>query len=148
MDEEEQEKINFRKHLRNWRKRVVDWKGLYPAELKGKGTEVGGCTVFDPESDLMQVDLGVLLKRLREENEVDGRYGPFPRMAQCYLGAQNSVAFVESLNSVLGQVMTNDRTLLNETELEHVALLRMNKAWIKRMKVKYASELRAHLAAL
>jgi hypothetical protein len=147
VDEKQQEILNFRKHLKAWRKRTasINWAAMYP-ELEGKGQiDADGKTAYDPGKDLMGLDLGIWLKRLNEENS-NGQYGPFPQMAQCYLGAQNAAAYVESLNSVLGLVMGDGRTHLEGEELEQVGVLRMNKEWIKRMKIKYKAELQKWLA--
>ena len=75
----------------------------------------------------MNVDLGPFLVELHKRD-----HGKFKRLAECsasMLGAALAESFSERVISCVNVVMTEGRTLLDDADLEKIAVLRMNRSY-------------------
>jgi hypothetical protein len=128
-------KKEFRAAYANWRRLVVDWKRLYPAEL----AHVGPPAQIHPMQHLRTVDIGVLLKEIdgeEEERQPSGhprQFGCIPRMALAYLARRSSSSFVERCNSNAKLVLGDHRPMLSDHELEALCMLRVNRRFMEHM---------------
>jgi hypothetical protein len=69
------------------------------------------------------------MMKIIEENNTDNHFGYLPLMcknSKCQLGALSAQSFAERMNSVGNQIVTKDRTLLKDDQLEKLVVLRMN----------------------
>jgi hypothetical protein len=64
-------------------------------------------------------------------------------MAFAYTGHNMSSSFCERINSVAKDILTEERTLLDERELEMVAVLRINRTFM--MFMEYMKEMHPDL---
>jgi hypothetical protein len=93
--------MEFKKVLSNWTEMKVKWQELYPQ---------ANLPVRPNLMDLMQLDIGILYKKLEGDNKGQCLYGFLPRMASCLkvqLGVLNAESFVEHINSLGNLVCTN-----------------------------------------
>ena len=137
----EEARSTIRKKLKNWCRYVVDWKGLYPdAELPETNNEVL------PLDDLLHLDVGVLYRKIEEEDKDRKLYGFLPLMASCckgQIGALNAESYAERVNSVGKLIMTNDSTLLGDELLNKLVTLRMNRTFMEFMRENYSESVKA-----
>ena len=73
--------------------------------------------------------------------------GYLPAMAFAYTGDNMSSSFCERINSVAKDILTEERTLLDERELEMVAVLRINRTFMEYMKEMHPDLVQGFLAA-
>ena len=111
----------------------------FKTELEHAGCEED----LDPIEDLLELD--VLKKVYKDpfedtENMHNGRYGLMPLLALHYVGNNLASSYCERsrANSCATMscklIMSHDRTLLDDEELEMVCFLRMNRAFLYYMK--------------
>ena len=68
-------------------------------------------------------------------------------MAFAYTGDNMGSSFCERINSVAKDILTEERTLLDERELEMVAVLRINRTFMEYMKEMHPDLVQGFLAA-
>jgi hypothetical protein len=129
-------KKEFKKVFPNWFGLVVDWKAEFPeGKLEG----------VDLLNDLFDIDMGRLYdKIITKVDPGRSRFGFLPHMAGCcdgQIGALNAESFAERVISGSNLVMTNGNTLLGDTMLEMLVVLRMNREFMEFMRNEYAEEI-------
>ena len=86
-------------------------------------------------------------KRTTEVPGCASKLGYLPAMAFAYTGDNMSSSFCERINSVAKDILTEERTLLDERELEMVAVLRINRTSMEYMKEMHPDLVQGFLAA-
>ena len=122
----------FKRVFKKWSKQSPDWSETDP-KLKDK-------TEFDLIGDLLHVDVGKIYAEYEKHDPERKQYGWLPDMARCRIGAGNAESFSERTLSVANQVVAEGNTLLDDAEVEMVAVLRMNK-WFMEFMRKHHPEL-------
>ena len=126
-------RIDADKYLKTWRKLHVDWQSEYPKPLQGKET-------LDTVGDLMPLDVGTLYNKIMETDKDRRLYGLIPLMATAsfgQIGALNAESFCERVLRGAGHVLTEGNTLLDDKELEMLVILRMNRGFMRFMRMHY-----------
>lgn len=131
-------RISFEEAWDNWNgySRMIRWKSVFKEELAHAECEDD----LDPIQDLLELDvLKKVYKDLVEDPKKrnNGRYGLMPLLALCYVGNNLASSYCERVNSCAKLIMSHDRTLLDDDELEMVCFLRMNRTFIYYMKHQY-----------
>ena len=120
----------------------IKWKERFTDELADVENEES----IDPVNDLLTLNvLKNVYKDLNEDPDDCGffaLYGYLPRLALCYIGANLASSFCERVNSCAKNIMTHDRTMLNDHHLEMLCYLRMNRDYIYFLKAKYPHVMR------
>ena len=91
--------------------------------------------------ELMQLDIGRLYKDMCDAKHS----GYLPLMAGCsigQLGALNAESFCERILSCANNIIQANNTLLSDSELEMLVVLRMNKDFMEFMRAHYADKAR------
>ena len=86
-------------------------------------------------------------KRTTEVPGFASKLGYLPAMAFAYTGDNMGSSFCERINSVAKDILTEERTLLDERELEMVAVLRINRTSMEYMKEMHPDLVQGFLAA-
>ena len=76
-------------------------------------------------------------KRTTKVDGFAGKLDYLVAMAFAYTGDNISSSFCERINSVAKDILTQERTSLDPTELEMVAVLRINRTFMEYMKEKH-----------
>jgi hypothetical protein len=128
--------MEFKKVLSKWTGMKVNWQELYPqANLPARPHLM----------DLMQLDIGILYKKLECDDKGQCLYGFLPRMASCLeaqLGTLDAESFVERINSQVKLVCTNANTLLSDEEISMLFILHMNESFMMHMHQHYSTEIK------
>lgn len=132
VDHEQMARDEFKRVFKKWSKQSPDWSEIDP-KLKDK-------TDYDLIGDLLHVDVGKFYAQYEKRDPERKQYGWLPDMARCRIGAENAESFSERVLSVANQVVTDGNTLLDDAEVEMVAVLRMNK-WFMEFMRKHHPEL-------
>jgi len=110
-------------HWQNW---IPDWKHLFP----GYNFET-----YDLMDEMLHLDMKILMKeseRVSESN--DKKFKLLPLMAKCskfQLGALVSQSFAERMNSAGKNIVTDNRTNLDQDMIDKLVILRMNKRFME-----------------
>jgi hypothetical protein len=128
----------FEKVFSKWRRQAIPWGELYPNEANLR--------VEKPDliDDLMHLDMGVVYNSLLKQPE----FGSLPLMASCsrgQLGNLNAESFCERILSCVNTVVTPGNTLLSDEEIEMIVVLRMNRKFMKFMRMHYSHLAKPHL---
>ena len=131
--------------FRAWRSLIVDWKAEFPEECKewpSRGP--------DPLRHLMRLDVGPLYKRIAHEDSKikSPRYGLIPLMVSCsrgQIGHLNAESFCERVLSVCNDVLTDGNSLLGDTELCQLSLLRINTSFMEECRMRYGKTISKQL---
>ena len=88
-----------------------------------------------PYKHLVNVPVDEMMRHI-SSRDVDNLFGYLPMMcknSKCQLGVLSSQSFVERMNSEANNVITIDRTHLDDSMLEKCVVLRMNKDFMRLM---------------
>ena len=157
--------------IEKWKSQEIDWLEIFPDSPKAKqaielkqvlSTELDERASEDEEDlfrlrkkratdslselygnlhpidDLLPLDIAPFYVQLHES----GEFGLLPRMGLARLGRHLGEAFCEREGSIAKEVMTDGRTLLSDTHLEKVAILRINKKLMRHFKTTYPNLIR------
>ncbi len=128
--------VEYKRVFKNWVKYRPPWEKLFP-----------GITGFDLIDDLMFLDIGVVyLHILKTEDPDRSKFGFLPLLASCssgQLGALNAESFAERIISAVNLTMTDGRTVLDDSILDSLVVLRMNRDFMTFMRKHYFNEIRA-----
>jgi hypothetical protein len=127
----------FKKVIRAWNSYIPDWKKLFPEKQFSHCEGTDGNMICDPDpfTELMQVDMGILMRSVEQYNS-DNRnvFGFLPLMARlspCQLGALNAQSFVERMNSC-GKLLVDDkRSKMKHSMIDKLVVLRMNRSFME-----------------
>ena len=125
-------KQEFGKVIKNWRGLKIPWKKLFTQEVLGLEKE---SDKVHPYKHLSNVPVDEMMKFI-SGRDVDNLFGYLPMMcknSKCQLGTLSSQSFVERMNSEANNVITVERTQLDDSILEKCVVLRMNKDFMKLM---------------
>ena len=131
-------KIEADKSFKAWSRLDISWENYY-TDLQPSPSG------YDLLEDLMPLGMGVLYRQLILTDPQRRLYGYIPLMAACstgQIGALNAVSFCERVLSVANLVVTDGNTLLSDDEVEMVAVLRVNRAFMEYMRATYSEESR------
>lgn len=134
----EEAKLEFRKVVKKWRHKKVNWRELYPDEKLPEGR-------LDLIRDLMKLDIGVLYKDIQKNDQSRSTYGMLPLMASCcqgQVGALNAESFAERCNSTGKLILSEGNSLLASELISTCTILRMNRDFMTHMRQHYAAEVR------
>jgi len=91
--------------------------------------------------DLWKADMGVVMRDYFFKDDVDGsKYGHLPKMAVASKGMMGSLmasSFCERINSCTNLVCSKNNSLLSDDEIDMVVTLRMNRDFMKHMRLNY-----------
>ena len=73
--------------FKKWRKHMFAWRETFPELPQDKSTGL------DMISDLMKVDIGVLLRTIQRQDSKYQKFGLIPHLASCYLGRVMAESF-------------------------------------------------------
>jgi hypothetical protein len=96
-----------------------------------------------PVDDLLKLDMAPFYEAL----DAEGHYGLLPKMALANLGRSVSESYCERMGSISNQVMDEGTTLLSDSLLEKIVVMRMNKKLMKYLRTKYPQLMRRAAAA-
>ena len=129
--------LEFKKVIRKWGAYVPDWKQLFPEQAFSHYEGENGNVICDPDpfTELMQIDMGVLMRRMEQHNS-DNRnmFGFLPlmtRLSPCQLGALNAQSFVERMNSCGKLLVGEKRTRMKHDMIDKLVVLRMNRTFME-----------------
>ena len=102
---------------------------------------------LDAIDDLMELDvLRKVYKTLIEDETLSAGVGKLPKFALCYIGNNLASSYCERANSCAKLIMTHDRTWLDDSHLEKICFLRMNKKLAYRLRQKYSKHVQKWMA--
>ena len=106
---------------------------MYPALELAEGEDP---SLID---DLLEIDMAVIMSKVRRKDPFRNRYGWLPQLWECYAAGNTASSFCESsrMISVANDVMTEGRTLLDDPKLEMPAILRMNREFMEYMRAEF-----------
>ena len=114
----------------------VPWKTLFP-----------DLTTFDLIDDLMPIDIGVVYIYIEKKEDPDrSKFGLIPLLASCSdgeIGALNAESFAERIISAVDLIMTDGRTALDDSTMDKLVVLRMNRDFMTFMRKQYFHEIKA-----
>jgi hypothetical protein len=134
--------------FKNYRKlgESIDWAAASVTLDLGLKAPLNG--VKHGIMELWCVDMGKVMKHFCIGPDVDRKlYGYLPKMAttsQGSIGALPASSFSERVNSVGNQVLTKGSTLLGPDEINKVVVLRMNRAFMKYMRLHHPEASQQH----
>ena len=126
--------------FKRWCALEVDWMQHYGKELAERATEG---EQFDVVADLMDLDMGVLYKKIQKTDPERKVYGFLPLMAaNSYgqIGALNAESFCERVLSAANLIVTKGNTLLADEEVIMAVLLRINREFMEHMRANHKAE--------
>lgn len=91
----------------------------------------------DLVSDLLGVDISIVLTKISENDVKRRRFGWLIQMSECFSAGNTASSFCERFISVANDVMTHGRALLGDEVVEMLAVLRMNRHFMKMMKEQH-----------
>ena len=90
---------------------------------------------------MLPLDVGKVYSAIERDDPCRSKFGFIPAMASssyAQIGALNAESFCERVLRAAGQVMTDGNTLLDDEELEMLAILRVNRDFMERMRTRFA----------
>ena len=88
----------------------------------------------------MSLPIGDLYKKIISSDEDNRLYGHIPRMAKSspyQIGALNAESYCERVLRCAGHVLTEGNTLLSDSKVEKLVILRMNRDFMVHMRKHY-----------
>ena len=88
----------------------------------------------------MDLPIGKLYKKIIESDEDGKLYGHIPLMASSSpyeIGALNAESYCERVLRCAGHILTEGNTLLSDSKLEKLVILRMNRKFMEFMRANY-----------
>ena len=88
----------------------------------------------------MSLPIGDLYKKIISSDEDNLLYGHIPRMAKSspyQIGALNAESYCERVLRCAGHVLTEGNTLLSDSKVEKLVILRMNRDFMVHMRKHY-----------
>ena len=104
---------------------------MYPALELAEGEDP---SLID---DLLEIDMAVIVSKVRRKDPFRSRYGWLPQLWECYAAGNTASSYCERMISVANDVMTEGRTLLDDPKLEMLAILRMNREFMEFMRAEF-----------
>jgi hypothetical protein len=161
VSEEDGYLIEAKRVLKTWRNLDVDWRKEFPAaKLPDVPTPLECVTAFriplvatppltvcalccgnSVVDDLMDLPIGDLYTKIIGSDENSRLYGHIPLMAKSspyQIGALNAESFCERVLRCAGHIVTDGNTLLGDTKIEKLTILRMNRAFMVHMRKHYS----------
>ena len=89
---------------------------------------------------LWEVDMGVIMREIKEEDKQGTLFGYLPKMAMASkgcIGALMASSFCERINSQANLILTEGNTWLSDEEMEKLVVLRMNRKFMSFMRKYY-----------
>ena len=96
---------------------------------------------LDTVADLMPLDVGGIYRKIEASDKDRRLYGLIPLMASSsygQIGALNAESFCERVLRCAGHIVTDGNTLLGDTKIEKLTILRMNRAFMVHMRKHYS----------
>ena len=136
----ESEKVELKRMFASWFKYNVDYAAEFPhAGLPREGA-------FDLITDLMHLGMGALYRKIIARDTDRTQFGFLPLMAGCtdaQIRALNAESFAGRIISASNTVMNEGSTLLNDGDLEKLAVFRMNREFMHHIRDHYFDEIKA-----
>ena len=115
---------------------------MFPKEKFSHYEQEDGTEICDPDpfTELMQVDMGILMRSMEQYNS-DNRneFGFLPlmtRLSPCQLGALNAQSFVERMNSCGKMLVGLKRSNMKHDMIDTLVVLRMNRGFMEHCREK------------
>jgi hypothetical protein len=135
MDAAQGAKVDFKRAWSKWARLDMNWQDLFP-EVKSSGLE----GKYDLVHDLMPLPVGKVYQKIIESDPQHKVYGYLPQMAGCskgQIGALNAESFCERVLSGANLVVTDGNTLLKDTSVTKLTILRINREFMEYMRANY-----------
>ena len=158
MPDEEGFTSEAKRVLKSWRKLVIDWRKEFPNAklplapqpleyvLSSSNPDLMRCMTFglcvwhSTIDDLMDLPMGDVYQNIICSDENGRLYGYIPLMASAspyQIGALNAESFCERVLRCAGHIITDGNTLLGDSKLEKMVILRMNRKFMKFMRQQH-----------
>ncbi|KAJ1449394.1 hypothetical protein M885DRAFT_572808 [Pelagophyceae sp. CCMP2097] len=110
-----------------------DWKASYPELQTAEWAEV---KKFDAVDHLIHLDIGPIYKRMEQDPKF-GLLGIMARASKASLAALPAESFCERIISAGNIVLTKENLRLDPKRTEKMALLRINRRFMQRMRLDF-----------